>query len=150
MKQTRLIWILIHTIAALIFGWGLYTRIGAVNYQPVTPDPAALNEFKFQTGLKEPQLSKYQALLEGGLFFEKPAVTLFPQIKNEFQSRLIVIGLVKGKGGRAIVGIEGYPSQETWIVRAGSKVEDETVLAIGDNYIEVSNQSGTGKVFLRK
>jgi hypothetical protein len=89
-------------------------------------------------------------LLEGGLFFEKPPVESVPVIKSEFRSRLVVIGLVKGKGGRAIVGLEGDPGQETWIVRPGSKVEDETIVGIGENYIEASNESGTGKVFLRK
>jgi hypothetical protein len=150
MKHTRLIWIVIYTITAFIFGWALYTRIEAANYQPVTPDPASLNEFDFQTRHKEPQLSRYQALLEGGLFFEKPPVESVPVIKSEFRSRLVVIGLVKGKGGRAIVGLEGDPGQETWIVRPGSKVEDETIVGIGENYIEASNESGTGKVFLRK
>ncbi|NLW46396.1 MAG: hypothetical protein GXY86_03520 [Firmicutes bacterium] len=150
MKHTHQIWMIIYTIITFIFGWALYTRIEAANYQPVTPVPASLNEFNFQPRLKEPQLSRYQALLEGGLFFEKSPMVAVPGIKNEFQSRLLVIGLVKGKGSRAIVGLEGDPSQESWIVKPGSEVENETIVGIGDNYIEVSNQSGTGKVFFRE
>lgn len=150
MKQTRLLWIIIYVIIGLIFGWALLIRIKAANYQPVTPSAAPLNEFDFQPRINQPQLSRYQALLEGGLFFEKPPEISIPVIKNEFRSRLVVIGLVKGKGGRAIVGLEGDSSQETWIVRPGSKVENETILSVGDNYIEVSNESGMGKVFLLK
>ncbi len=150
MKQTRLLWIVIYSITALIFGWALFNRIRAANYQPATPASAPLNKFDFQAPAKEYQLSRYEALLAGGLFFEKISMATVPVIQSEFHSRLVVYGLVKGKGGRAIVGLEGDSSQETWIVRPGSVVENETIVGIGNDYIEVRNGSGTGKVFLRK
>lgn len=150
MKKAQMIWIGVYGITALIFSWAIYARIVAANYQPVIPTPAPLNKFDFQTSPKEYQLSRYQALLEGGLFFGKSQTVALPLIKSEFHSRLVVIGLVKGKDGRAIVGLEGDLNQETWIVRPGSMVEDETIMAIGSNYIDIRNGSGTGKVFLRE
>lgn len=151
MKQSRLIWIITYSITTIIFGWAVFTWIGAVNYDPVTPERAPLNKFDFQVKATGSQLSRYQGLVEGGLFFEKPLAAPMAQIlRSEFQSRLVVYGLVKGKDSRAIVGLEGDPNQETWIVRPSSKVEEETIVGIGEDFIEVRNGSGVGKVFFKK
>jgi hypothetical protein len=48
------------------------------------------------------------------------------------------------------VELEGDQAQETWIVKPGSVVGGETIVAIGADYVEVKNESGTGKVFIRK
>ncbi|MGE5607557.1 MAG: hypothetical protein ACM3YE_17930, partial [Bacteroidota bacterium] len=119
-------------------------------YQPSAPEPAQLNKFNFRKKTPALKLSRYQELLAGGLFFERPPAPPTPQApEREFYSELVVYGIVKGKESRAIVGLNEEPVQ-TWIVRPGSVVDGETIVTIGANYIEVRNESGTGKVFLRE
>jgi len=72
MKQFRPIWIIIYTITALILGWSIFFLIGAVNYQPAAPKKGVLHQYDFETEATGLVLSRYQELLEGGLFFEKP------------------------------------------------------------------------------
>ena len=148
MKRAKLIWITAYSISVLVFAWSVWAWLNAVYYQPTTPEPASLNKFDFRIKTPSYPLSRYQGLLEGGLFFEKPPAP--PEVKMAFQSKLVVYGLVKGKNSRAIVGLKGDQTQETWIVKPGSVVDGETIVAIGANYIEVRNESGTGKVFLRE
>lgn len=148
MKRTKLIWLLVYSISIIVFGWSVCVWLNTVYYHPATPEQASLNKFDFRIKATGYPLSRYQDLLEGGLFFEKPPAA--PAAKIEFKSRLVVYGLVKGKDSRAIVGLEGDQGQETWIVRPGSVVGDETITAIGANYIEARNGSGTGKVFIKK
>lgn len=151
MKQSRLIWIITYTIAAVILGWAVFSWIEAANYHPAAPERALSHKYNYQTKATGLALSRYQDLLEGGLFFEKPPAPPVPETpKSVFHSELIVFGIVKGKDSRAIVGSQDESIQETWIVRPGSVVGAETVVAIGANYIEVRNWSGTGKVFLRE
>lgn len=150
MKRSHLIWSGIFAISAIIFGWGVYNLIGALRYQPSVPEPAQLNEFNFQKITPALKLSRYQELLAGGLFFERPQAPPTPQgPEREFYSDLAVYGIVKGKESRAIVGLGEDPTK-TWIVKPGSVVNGETIVTIGVNYIEVRNESGTGKVFLRE
>ncbi len=149
MKQARLIWIAIYSITAIVFGWAAYTWIEAINYQPETPEPNPLNKYNFQAKPAGLELSRYQELLAGGLFFARPpASPALPVPQVQFHSELIVYGIVKGDISRAVVGRNG--DQETWIVKSGSVVGEETIAAIGANYVEVQNGSGTGKVFLRE
>lgn len=150
MKRSQLIWSVIFAIDAIILGWAVFDLIGAVNYHPSAPQAAQLNQFNYRKQTPALKLSRYQELLAGGLFFERPQAPPTPQIsEREFYSELVVYGIVKGKEGRAIVGLGEDPAK-TWIVKPGSVVAGETIVAIGANYIEVRNESGTGKVFLRE
>jgi hypothetical protein len=148
MKRIKLIWLTAYSISIMVFAWSVWSWLNAVYYHPVTPEQASLNEFDFRIKGSSYPLSRYQGLLEGGLFFEKPPAP--PEVKVQFQSGLVVYGVVKGKSGRAIVELEGDQAQETWIVKPGSVVGGETIVAIGADYVEVKNESGTGKVFIRK
>jgi hypothetical protein len=74
-------------------------------------------------------------------------------VKPEFHSKLILYGLTRGanpKENCAVVGLEGSGNKQTWLVKAGSKVEGEQVLRIADQYILVRNETGKGKVRLRE
>ena len=150
MKRMQLIWLVVYSISVLVFGWAVYTRLEASYYQPTTPKPAPLNKFDFEIKTQDWELSRYQGLLEGGLFFEKIPTAVQEVVENIFHTRLRVYGIVKGGESRAVVGLEGDPSEETWIVKPGSTVEGETIITIGANYIEVRNESGAGKVFLKE
>ncbi len=150
MKRSQLIWSVIFAINAIILGWAVFNLLGAVNYHPTAPEPAQLNKFDYRAKTAVPKLSRYQELLAGGLFFERPSAPPTPQAPlMKFHSELVVYGIVKGEESRAIVGL-GEDSTKTWIVKPGLVVDGETIMAIGANYIEVRNESGTGKVFLRE
>jgi len=150
MKRSHLIWGVTFTIGAIIFGWGVYNLIGALRYQPSAPEPAQMNKFNFRKKTPALKLSRYQQLLAGGLFFERPQAPPTPQaLLMEFHSELVVYGIVKGKESRAIVGLGDDPTK-TWIVRPGSAVNGESIVTIGANYLEVRNKTGTGKVWLRE
>ena len=150
MKRSHLIWSGVFVICAIVFGWGVYNLIGSFRYRPSAPETAPLNKFNFRRKTPALKLSRYQELLAGGLFFERPQAPPTPQApEREFYSELAVYGIVKGKESRAIVGLGEDPTK-TWIVKPGSVVNGETIVTIGANYIEVRNESGTGKVFLRE
>ena len=150
MKRSQLVWSVIFAIDAIILGWAIFDLIGAVNYHPSAPQAAHLNQFNYRKRIPALKLSRYQELLAGGLFFERPPAPPPPQVpERQFYSGLVVYGIVKGKEGRAIVGLGEDPAK-TWIVKPGSVVAGETIVAIGANYIEVKNESGTGKVFIKK
>ena len=150
MKRSQLIWSVIFSINAIILGWAGFNLIGAVNYHPSPPKPAKLNKFDYRQKGPGLKLSRYQELLAGGLFFERPPAPPTPQAPQVvFESRLVVYGIVKGQDGRAIVGVGEDPTK-TWIVKPGSSVDGEKIVAIGAKYIEVRNESGIGKVWLRE
>ncbi len=151
MKQPRAIWIVTYSITALFLGWAVFSWFEAINYHPSTPKKAKLHQYDYQTKVTGAPLSRFQELLEGEPFFEKPQAPIIPQApRSEFHTELIVFGIVKGAESRAIVGLQDESIQDTWIVRPGSVVARETIVAIGANYIEVQNESGIGKVFLRE
>ena len=66
---------------------------------------------------------------------------------TQFKSNLVLWGVIKGIETRAVVSVTANP-QQTWVVKVGEAVEGETIIAIGDNYITVRNQSGEGGVML--
>jgi hypothetical protein len=139
--QLKKYWFLILIFVLLVFGWGFSTWLTARLYVPDnpvvnSPGPAPKPDGK---ETKFP-ISRYEALLGGRLFFgEVKPVTV------AFKSNLLLWGVIKGTENRVVVGAN--PNQ-TWVVRAGETVEGEQIIAIGDNYIQVRNQTGEGTVML--
>lgn len=142
------IWLVTYTIAFAILMWGFIVWEGASRYTPVRPDPAPLNAFNYSQPVKRFPIGRYQALMDGRLFFEKVPVPV-DEAKVVFSSRLVVVGLIKGEGGRAIVGLQEKPD-ETWVVKPGMTIQGEKIIRVGADYILVKNESGEGKVYLRK
>ena len=137
-KQYRIV---VYILVLLVFGGGLVCWLTAARYQPNLPQHARVNRFSFNSTAMQPDLSRYQTLLGGGLFFgnSEAAVRLF-------HSDLTLLGLIKGKPSRALLG-NGEDSQETWIVKLGDLVNQERVVAIGDKYVVIRNQSGEGRIY---
>ena len=140
-KQYRSV---VYILVLLAFAGGLICWLMAARYQPNLPQPATVNRFSFKATAKHPDLSRYQSLLGGRLFFgnNEEAIRLF-------RSNLTLLGLIKGKPSRALLG-NGEESQETWIVKIGDLVNEERVVAIGDKYVVIRNQSGEGRVYLKE
>jgi hypothetical protein len=150
-ERLKLIFYLFLTIAIAFLSWGLLELNKAALYQPQLPERAALKQYSFDRKELVFPLTRYENLLSGALFFgELPAPPPPPEV--EFKSQLIVIGVTKGantQDGYAVVGLQKTGDRETWIVNAGSVLAGERILSIHDGYIQVRNQTGTGKVKLR-
>jgi hypothetical protein len=134
--------------------WGLLELNKAALYQPKYPERIPPNRYSLERKEAVFPLTRYQTLLSGELFFGKlpppPPPPAQPHV--EFKTQLIVIGVTKGSNaqdGYAVVGLRSSGDRETWIVNAGSVIGGERVLSIGDGYLQVRNQTGTGKVRLR-
>lgn len=127
-------------VALLVLIWGLTTWISACHYIPNPPKAAPKNKFtSLKPGLTYP-LNKYQSLLTGKLFFGTASTTM----KAAFRSRLVLWGLAHRS--EAIVGTDPLSNQITWMVKVGDTVEGEKIVAIGNDYIVVRNQTGEGRV----
>lgn len=148
MNINRKFWLFIYVVSFGILIWGISAWTEAYRYTPKIPEKVPLNLVSFKITAREFPLTRYQELIDGGLFFEKIVVPV-AEVKHEFKSRLVIYGLVKGKDCRAIVGVEGNPA-ETWIVKPGIAVQGEKIITVGADYLVVKNESGEGKVFFRK
>lgn len=143
MKKTTFVWSVTYLTIIIGLFFAVSQWFDARSFVPETPEPAPLNRFSFNKPETKFSLNRYQRLLDGELFFEKEPeqVTVIP-----FQSQLKIFGIISGKNSRAIVGLNGDPTNTTWIVKPGDQVAGEQIVAIGSNYIKVKNSSGEGKV----
>jgi hypothetical protein len=138
-------------VAIVFFGWGFLEWNKAYHYRPQAPPKTLPNRYTFTRRERLFPIERYQTLLNGDLFFGKLVVPS-SQSAVRFQTQLIVIGITKGHNttdAYAVVGLHSFGDRQTWIVKAGSLVDGERILKIGNGYLEVENETGVGRISLR-
>jgi hypothetical protein len=148
MRKKEYLWWVGYVCAALIFGYGVLMWGRAACYTPADPEAVPGKRYRFASVVFNQPLTRYSRLLHGDLFFEatSPATAARgASPRRDFQSDIKVYGMIRGGDPRAVVGIDG--EAQTWIVRPGSVVHGERIVAIAAKYVVVENDSGAGKVF---
>jgi hypothetical protein len=143
-------------MAIAFAAWGFSRWLQARAFRPEIPVAAAAPRYVYQKPQPVPALSRYAKLQNGALFFGPEAVAAasgaaVAQPKIEFHSQLLLYGVTKGetfRTDRAVVGIIGDPGRRTWLARAGTAIEGETVVGIEAKGIWVKNATGKGRVGL--
>ena len=136
-------WIAAFAVAGLILGWGCFSWLTAYLYQPVSPPLAPLQQYSYIKPEIAFPLVRYQPLLNGSMFFGPVPVETV-----QFNSRLVLLGLIKGTSNRALVGLAPEAGQQTQIVKLGDTFEGERIVTIGFDHITVRNATGEGQIFL--
>ncbi len=140
-------WLIIYGISLALFCFGFANWLMAHFYQPLNPTLAPVRHNDIGEIPSVYSLERYRSLLGGRLFFGGADIPDNPGIQiPQFTSRMVLWGVIKG--GHAIVGFDSGSNQDTKLVKAGDVIEGEKILAIGDKYIEVRNQTGQGKIRL--
>jgi hypothetical protein len=141
-------------LAGISFVWGLAAWVNMRFYRPIPPGELPVSRFSFRKDYAMPPYSRYQSLAGGRMFFEvaAPLSDLETQRVQSgiFHSNLIVWGIIKGTPSTAVVGLDQKSNSHTRIVKSGGIVEGEQLVAIGENYILVKNDTGKGRVYLPK
>jgi hypothetical protein len=149
MQKKEYLWWAGYVCAALTFGYGVLLWCQAACYTPADPEAAPGKHYRFANVAFNRPLTRYSRLLHGDLFFEAtPPAAAAPGVappRRDFRSNIKIYGLIRGGNLRAVVGLIGEP--QTWIVRPGSVVHGERIVAIEAKYLVVANDSGEGKIF---
>jgi hypothetical protein len=146
---TKKYWLIIYGSSLAIFLTGLIIWLTARLYQPVTPSEAPVRHIDVGKIPPVYPLDRYRSLMGGRLFFggNDPSFNSNggPKVP-QFGSRMVLWGVIKG--GRAVIGFDPNSNLETKLVKVGDVIEGEKIVAIGDKYIEIKNQTGQGRIWL--
>jgi hypothetical protein len=134
---------ILYGVSIIFFIVGFTIWLMAHLYQPVEPIPNPVGKIKVDPIPSSYSLDRYQSLMSGRLFFGgvDPGMDI-PIV--QFRSRLILWGVING--GHAVVGLDPNSHNNDRVVAVGDTVEGETIIAIGDGFIMVKNQTGQGKI----
>ncbi len=149
MVITKKYWLIIYGSSLAVFLTGLVIWLASHLYQPVTPSEAPIRHM--EAGKIPPvyPLDRYRSLLSGRLFFGGNDSTDNSNDGSkvpQFSSRMVLWGVIKGS--HAVIGFDPSSNLQTKLVKTGDMIEDEKIVAIGDKYIEVKNQTGQGRIWL--
>jgi hypothetical protein len=149
--------------------WGLARWLQAQVFTVEAPVPTVSGKYSYQQTQPSFPLSRDARLQKGELFFDPDLMTVIlpvrpikqtstavesaVKVKKQFSSKLLLYGVTKGDTSyidRAVVGLAGASSKQTWLAQPGSVINGETVVKIETQGIWVKNKTGAGKVGLQQ